>query len=126
MRTIYPSVFKKPEVVNELHRLHDNFVLVQADKGSNNIVFVCKNYCYECLLNELGFTSSSGISSYTRTNLTRDGILQNRFKYFRHSKSIYPTFIGFRNCIKILSNKDTLLVPVNALLRHYPYYSLNC
>ena len=25
MRTIYPSVFKKPEVVNELRRLHDNF-----------------------------------------------------------------------------------------------------
>jgi hypothetical protein len=50
MRTIYPSVFKKPEVVNELRRLHDNFVLVPADKASNNIVFVCKNYYYECLL----------------------------------------------------------------------------
>jgi hypothetical protein len=32
MRTIYPSVFKKPEVVNELRILHDNFVLVPADK----------------------------------------------------------------------------------------------
>ena len=42
MRTIYPSVFKKPEVVNELRRLHDNFMLVPADKASNNIVFVCK------------------------------------------------------------------------------------
>ena len=40
MRTIYPFVFKKPEVVNELHRLHENFVLVPADKASNNIVFV--------------------------------------------------------------------------------------
>ena len=40
MRNIYPSVFKKPEVVNELQRLHDNFVLVPADKASNNIVFV--------------------------------------------------------------------------------------
>jgi hypothetical protein len=42
--TIYPSVFKKPEVVNELRRLHDNFVLVPTDEASNNIVFVCKNY----------------------------------------------------------------------------------
>jgi hypothetical protein len=42
VRTIYPSVFKKPEVENELRRLHDNFVLVPADKASNNIVFVCK------------------------------------------------------------------------------------
>ena len=40
MRTIYPSVFEKPEVVNELRRLHDNFVLVPADKANNNIVFV--------------------------------------------------------------------------------------
>jgi hypothetical protein len=38
----YLSAFKKPEVVNELHALHDNFVLVPADKASNNIVFICK------------------------------------------------------------------------------------
>jgi hypothetical protein len=42
MHIIYPSVFKAPQVVNELRRLHDNFVLVPADKASNNIVFVCK------------------------------------------------------------------------------------
>ena len=40
MWTIYPSIFKNTEVVNELRRLHDNFVLVPADKASNNIVFV--------------------------------------------------------------------------------------
>jgi hypothetical protein len=39
MRTIYPSVFKNPEVVNELPRLHDNFVLVPADKTSNTPLF---------------------------------------------------------------------------------------
>jgi hypothetical protein len=77
MRTVYPSVFKKPEVVNELRRLRDNFVLVTADKASNNIVFVCKNYYYECLSNELGFTSTSGNTTYTPTNLTKDEILQN-------------------------------------------------
>ena len=32
--------FKKSEVVNELHWVHENFVLVPADKASNNIVFV--------------------------------------------------------------------------------------
>jgi hypothetical protein len=55
----------------------DNFVLVPADKASHNIVFVCKTYCYECLLNELGFTSTSGNTTYTRTNLTKDKIPQN-------------------------------------------------
>jgi hypothetical protein len=38
----------------------------------------------------------------------------------------YSTFTGFRNYIKIVTNKDTMLVPVNALLSHYLYYSLNC
>jgi hypothetical protein len=52
-------------------------VLVPADKASNNIVFVCKNYYYECLLNELGFTSTSGNPTYKRTNLTKNEILQN-------------------------------------------------
>ena len=32
MRTVYRYVFKKPEVLNELHRLHENFVLVPAVK----------------------------------------------------------------------------------------------
>jgi hypothetical protein len=43
MRTIYPFVFKNTEVVNELRRLHNNFVLVPADEARNNIVFVCTN-----------------------------------------------------------------------------------
>jgi hypothetical protein len=59
MRTIYPSVIKKPEVVNELRRLH-NFVLVPVYEASKDIVFVCKNYYYECLLNELGCDWSTG------------------------------------------------------------------
>jgi hypothetical protein len=40
MRIIYYSVFKKPEVVNELRRLHDNFVLVLADKATTLSSFV--------------------------------------------------------------------------------------
>jgi hypothetical protein len=40
MRTIYPSVFtcKKPEVIDDFCRLHNNFELVPADKASNNNV----------------------------------------------------------------------------------------
>jgi hypothetical protein len=45
MRTNYPCVFKKPEVVNELRRLHDNIALVPADTASKKIVFACEN-CY--------------------------------------------------------------------------------
>jgi hypothetical protein len=97
MRTIYPSVFKKPEVVNELRRLHDNFVLVRAYKASSNIVVVCKNYYYECLLNELGFTFPSGNTTYTRTNFTKDEILQ--------------THLFVINTFNIPKNQDQLDLP---------------
>ena len=131
MRNTYPSVFKKPEVVNELQRLHDNFVLVPADKASNNIVFVCKNYYYECLLNELGYTSTSGNPTYTRTNLTRDEILQNHLSVlntFDIPKNQDQFDLPYLYWIpKLHKNpyKDLLLVPVNVLLSHHLYYSLN-
>lgn len=42
MKAIYPSVFNKAEVRKELDRLHDQKVLVPADKAGDNIVSVCK------------------------------------------------------------------------------------
>ena len=46
------SVFKDQEAVKCLFSLHDKYVIVPADKASNNIVFVCKSYNYECLIKE--------------------------------------------------------------------------
>ena len=68
--TIYPSVFSKPEVRNELERLHEKFVLVPADKACNNIVFVCKAH-----LNELGINSTFGNPTYTQ-------LLSQKMKFF--------------------------------------------
>ena len=48
------SVFKDQEAVKCLFSLHDKYVIVPADKASNNIVFVCKSYFFECLIKELG------------------------------------------------------------------------
>jgi hypothetical protein len=42
------------EAVKCLSSLHDKYVIGPADKASNNIVFVCKSYYYECLIKELG------------------------------------------------------------------------
>ena len=38
------SIFRDPDVVRELSRLHENFVIVPADKASNNYTFVCKRH----------------------------------------------------------------------------------
>jgi hypothetical protein len=88
MRTIYPSAFHKPEVVNELNRLHEEHVLVPADKASSNIVFVCKAHYYQCIINELGINSTIGNRTYTptaffqRRNSAKSCI---RFKYSKYS-----------------------------------------
>jgi hypothetical protein len=43
---------------------YEEFVLVQADKACNNIVFVCKAHFYNCILNELGINSTFGDPTY--------------------------------------------------------------
>jgi hypothetical protein len=118
-------------VVNELRRLHDNFVLVPADKASNDIVFVYKTYYYECLLNELGFTYTSGKPTYTRTNLTKVEILQNLFSVLnafdipKHEDQFDLLCLYWIPKSRKNPYKDTLLVPVHVLLSHYFSYSLN-
>ncbi|XP_070575253.1 cytochrome P450 1A1-like isoform X3 [Ptychodera flava] len=53
------SVFKDPNAVQCLNDIHDKYVVVPADKAANNIVFVCKKYYFECLIDELGVTKTS-------------------------------------------------------------------
>ena len=63
-------------------------VFVPADKASNNIVFVCKSYYFECLIKELGINSNtSGNTTYKPTSLDKDEILANH-KSFMTSLSI--------------------------------------
>jgi hypothetical protein len=72
-------------VRNELERLHEEFVLVPADKACNNIVFVCKAHYYNCVLNELGINYTFDNSTYTPTALSKVEILQNH-------RSVLDTF----------------------------------
>ena len=37
-------VLKSRVNLDNLNKLHDNFVLVPADKASNNVIVVCKKY----------------------------------------------------------------------------------
>ena len=48
------SVFKDREALDCLTSLQDKYVIVPADKASNNIVFVCKAHYLNCLIHELG------------------------------------------------------------------------
>ena len=57
--------------------LHDRFVIVPADKASNNVVFICKTYYFSCLQKELIDKNDVDSSIYQRTNFTKEEILVN-------------------------------------------------
>ena len=44
----HDTVFDDPAVAAELAEIHEKFVVVPADKASNNIVFVCKTHYINC------------------------------------------------------------------------------
>ena len=54
VNTRHESIFSDPDVVTELSSLHENFVIVPADKASNNYTFVSKRYYVDILIEELG------------------------------------------------------------------------
>ena len=53
-----------PDNVKELSRLHDNFVIVPADKASNNYTFVCKIYYIDIKIEELELHLLPGNPTY--------------------------------------------------------------
>ena len=71
------SVFDDQDVAVELAEIHEKFVVVPADKASNNIVFVCKTHYINCLMEELGMSTMTGNPTYNLTAMSKEEILQN-------------------------------------------------
>ena len=67
-----------PDVVTELSRLHENFVIVPADKASSNYTFVvCKRYYVDILIEELGLHLLPGNPTYNLTDFSASEVLEN-------------------------------------------------
>ena len=77
VKTKHRSVFRDPDVVKELSRLHENFIIVPADKASNNYTFVCRRHYLNILKEELGLNTLPGNPTYTLTNFSTSEILEN-------------------------------------------------
>ena len=71
------SIFRDPDVVRDLSRLHENFVIVPADKASNNYTFVCKRHFVNILIEELGLLSLPGNPTYNLTYFSASEVLDN-------------------------------------------------
>ena len=133
VNTRHESIFSDPDVVTELSRLHENFVIVPADKASNNYTFVCKRYYVDILIEELGLHLLPGNPTYNLQIFLhqRFETTINRFSLPSENKqsmksSICHTFIGFQRCTKIPINTDSLRVHRSVRPSLYPIYSQNC
>jgi len=71
------SIVNDKDVIDTLTDLYIKYVVVPADKASNNIVFVCKTYYIDCLVKELGIKNNTGKPTTTPTSLSKDEILSN-------------------------------------------------
>ena len=79
------SIFRDPDVVHELSRLHENFVIVPADRASNNYTYVCKKHYIDILIEELGLHSRPGNHTYNLTDLSASEVRDN-------PKSVFTSF----------------------------------
>ena len=75
--TRHESIFCYPRVVRELSRLHENFVIVSADKATNNYTFVCKRQYVSILLEALGLNSLPGNPTYNVPDFSALEVLDN-------------------------------------------------
>ena len=83
IRSPKQKILNDPNVKDTLRRLHDDFVLVLADKDANNAIVVCKKYYIETLIKELGInaTNISPNSTYIPTTDSFDEILKSHCKF---------------------------------------------
>ena len=83
IRSPKQRIYNDPDVKDTLRRLHDDFVLVPADKAANNVIVVCKKYYIETLIKELGIntTNISPNSTYIPSTDSFDEILKSHCKF---------------------------------------------
>ena len=128
----HESIFSDPDVVTELSRLHENFVIAPADKASNNYTFVCKRYYVNILIEELGLHLLPENPTYNLTDFSASEVLDNdksvltSFGIQTTDEELCHTFTGFQRCTKIPINTDSLRVPRSVRPSLYPFFSQNC
>jgi len=82
VNTRYQTILNDPSVTKSLDELHKQFVVVPADKASNNIIFVCKAYYLQCLLNELNLSDNNPtVTTYKKVSFSKEEILSNHSSF---------------------------------------------
>ncbi len=82
------KILDDPDVKTYLEGLKEKYVLVPADKASNNIIIVCKKFYIEIIKQELGVNTSTNNVTYAPTNDTLHDIMK------KHSEVLTKLKVG--------------------------------
>ena len=111
------SIFKNKEVKDCVYDIHKKFILVVADKTSNNYVIICKKFYLLTLIEELGIDKEtficSGNTTYRNADITPKEIID---KHTKEMKNIFKITIGEKDQIipKMFWNAKLHKVPFKA------------
>ena len=114
------KILNDPYIKDTLRRQHDDFVLVPA--ATNNVIVVCKKYCIETLIKELGINTTNIGPNFTYVPSIDpfDDIVKGHWKFVEsmglevtEEDKIFLFCTGLQNYIRSLSNIALLLAPVN-------------
>ena len=87
-KTKHKPTLGDASVLKCLNKLHEQFVVVPADKAPNNIIFVCKAYYIQCLIGELkldtNHTKSIGSTTYKRVSFSNNEIISNHASFMTY------------------------------------------
>ncbi len=73
-----PQVLSQTNVRNELDTLHNTYVMVPADKAANNIIFICKKWYIEQIIQELHISDNDPEdSSYKGVDLNIEELVKD-------------------------------------------------
>ena len=78
VNTRFESIFRDPDVVRELSRLHEHFVIVPTDKASSNYTFVYERNYVDTLIEELRLHSLPGNPTYNLSGFSASEVSDNQ------------------------------------------------
>lgn len=93
-----------------LSNFHKEYILVPADKATNNVIIICKKYYLEVILKELDRNVSN---TYTHCNIDTNSIVNehlkmNKIKVPMELHKLPSLYTGYLSCIKTHMETDLL------------------
>lgn len=93
------DIFSDHEIKSNLKTIHKHFVVVGADKASNNVILICKKYYLSCIIKEFGIKLDDNKemieekiknTTYLKIDQTKDNIIHEHVTYMnKHHISIH-------------------------------------